>query len=206
VSKTGVTDVTDRLLRKIQDDDTVRVSHHQTVLLGDKQQTLGDVDADQELHGLAGLGGGDGDCGLVDVDPEQVPGVRVVGDAANLLGGDQSLTLSSGSIDSDNVTKVIIEGGEKYCVTLAEAGDVLDATVRDGGHSGDVHVADHPGVGQVEAGLGGHHQDAALGVGNTFLVGQVKNHVCWTGTLVPLTGKRLGQTHMRTFVLRTGNW
>ena len=164
------------------------------------------VNTDQELHGLASLGGGDGYCGLVDVHPEQVSSVGVVGDATNLLRCDQSLAVSSCGVDGDNVAKVIIESGEKNRITLAETGDMLDTTWRDGGHSGDVHVADHPGVGQVEAGLGGHHQDAALGVGNTFLVGRVKNHVCGAGTLVTLAGKRLGQTYMRTFVESARNW
>ena len=63
--------------------------------------------------GVVGLGGGNGDCRLVDVDPEQVGS-----SAANLLEGDQSLALSS----SDNVAKV----------TLTEAW-------RNGGQSGDVH-------------------------------------------------------------------
>ena len=62
---------------------------------------------------VVGLGGGNGDCRLVDVDPEQVGS-----SAANLLEGDQSLALSS----SDNVAKV----------TLTEAW-------RNGGQSGDVH-------------------------------------------------------------------
>ena len=114
--------------------------------------------------------------------------------------------MSSGGVDSDNVTKMIIESGQKHRVTLAETGDVLDTTGRDGGHGGNVHVANDPGVGQVEAGLGGHHQDAALRVGDTGLLGRVKNHVCGAGTLVAVVGKRLGKTNMRTFVLGTGNW